>query len=178
MAACWKRQPHDRLSIKELHYKLDRICMSQPTYLDLIAWNWRQPILSFSHFSRMWQRCITSGVFDQLFIASDYYRLTIWWKNSSPITWWERVINMIWSIFHRRQIKKCMVSLMCIRRNLESPVKGCSENGSYNCVNTWDFYTSCILLNTLCFLLLLYFIFLERLSLQYTCYCFVVLRLI
>lgn len=105
MAACWKRQPHDRLSIKELHYKLDRICMSQPTYLDLIAWNWRQPILSFSHFSRTWQRCITSGVFDQLFIASDYYRLTIWWKNSSPITWWERVINMIWSIFHRNITK-------------------------------------------------------------------------
>ncbi|XP_061168828.1 NT-3 growth factor receptor-like [Saccostrea echinata] len=37
MASCWKRQPHDRLSIKEIHYKLDRICMSQPTYLDLIA---------------------------------------------------------------------------------------------------------------------------------------------
>ncbi|XP_048733945.1 NT-3 growth factor receptor-like isoform X2 [Ostrea edulis] len=37
MTSCWKRQPHDRLSIKEIHYKLDRICMSQPTYLDLIA---------------------------------------------------------------------------------------------------------------------------------------------
>ncbi|KAK3097533.1 hypothetical protein FSP39_010504 [Pinctada imbricata] len=37
MQGCWKRQPHDRLSMKDIHYRLDRLCLSQPTYLDLIA---------------------------------------------------------------------------------------------------------------------------------------------
>ncbi|XP_069138190.1 BDNF/NT-3 growth factors receptor-like [Argopecten irradians] len=37
MQGCWERQPHDRLCMKEIKNRLDKLCMSQPTYLDLIA---------------------------------------------------------------------------------------------------------------------------------------------
>lgn len=38
MLDCWKRQPQDRLTMKEIRLKLDKMCLSEPTYLDLIAW--------------------------------------------------------------------------------------------------------------------------------------------
>ncbi|XP_033750042.1 BDNF/NT-3 growth factors receptor-like [Pecten maximus] len=37
MQGCWERQPHDRLCMKDIKNRLDKLCMSQPTYLDLIA---------------------------------------------------------------------------------------------------------------------------------------------
>ncbi|OWF35254.1 BDNF/NT-3 growth factors receptor-like [Mizuhopecten yessoensis] len=37
MQGCWERQPHDRMCIKYIKNRLDKLCISQPTYLDLIA---------------------------------------------------------------------------------------------------------------------------------------------
>jgi hypothetical protein len=94
MTSCWKRQPHDRLSIKEIHYKLDRICMSQPTYLDLIAWNiWRHHRTGkcFGGFSPAWlYRCV-SGMFtsawildrnsDMIYMERDLLSDIFYWKS-------------------------------------------------------------------------------------------------
>ncbi|XP_067664724.1 BDNF/NT-3 growth factors receptor-like [Haliotis asinina] len=37
MLGCWKRQPTERLTMKEIHKRLDSLCLKEPTYLDLIA---------------------------------------------------------------------------------------------------------------------------------------------
>nr|KAG5687241.1 hypothetical protein BaRGS_010909 [Batillaria attramentaria] len=37
MLGCWKVSPQERLSMKDIHRQLDALCMSQPTYLDIIA---------------------------------------------------------------------------------------------------------------------------------------------
>lgn len=37
MLGCWRQEPQGRFTMKTVYYHIDRLCMSQPTYLDLIA---------------------------------------------------------------------------------------------------------------------------------------------
>ncbi|XP_050400180.2 BDNF/NT-3 growth factors receptor [Patella vulgata] len=37
MLCCWKRQPHERMTMREIHRHLDSLCLSQPNYIDVIA---------------------------------------------------------------------------------------------------------------------------------------------
>lgn len=37
MLGCWRINPQERLTMKDIHRQIDAMCLAQPTYLDIIA---------------------------------------------------------------------------------------------------------------------------------------------
>ena len=38
MLGCWRRQPHERLSMREMVVKIQQVAVHTPNYLEIIAW--------------------------------------------------------------------------------------------------------------------------------------------
>ena len=36
MLGCWKKQPSERLTMREIHVKLENMCVKQPLYIEIV----------------------------------------------------------------------------------------------------------------------------------------------